>query len=96
MSHQSGEEAKKETGNINFEIDQGISCGIYSNIASITNSGDEFILDFAFLHPRRGEETAKASVRSRIIVSPSHAKKLCLALQRNIKIYEDRFGGIRI
>jgi len=95
MSSTPQEQQKNEPRNINIEIDQNVALGVYSNIASITHSKDEFIIDFAFLHPNRTDQNPKATVRSRIIMSPSHAKKLLFALQHNLKIYEEHICQIK-
>ena len=76
---------------IQIEIDETTAQGSYANLALISHSETEFILDFIFLQP----QVPKAKVRSRIITSPSHAKKLLLALEDNIKKYETRFGKIQ-
>lgn len=82
-------EQKKQ---IKIEIDEQTAGGIYVNSALISHSQTEFVMDFLFLQP----QTPKAKVRSRIITSPSHAKRLLLALQDNLKKYEERFGKIEI
>lgn len=75
---------------VQIEVDENVAQGIYSNLALISHSETEFILDFIFLQP----QGPKAKVRSRIITSPSHAKRLLAALEDNIKKYESRFGKI--
>ena len=77
---------------IQIEIDDQISQGVYSNLAMIGHSEAEFVMDFIFVQPR----VAKAKVRSRVITSPAHAKRLLLALEDNIRKYEERFGEIKI
>ena len=62
----------------------------YSNLAIITHSDDEFILDFANMLPGM----PKPGVRSRIIMTPKHAKRLLHALSDNIQKYESHFGAI--
>lgn len=64
----------------------------YSNLAIITHSSSEFVMDFAQMAP--GYQ--KPSVRSRIIMTPDHAKRLLAALSENIKKFEDQFGEIRL
>ena len=75
---------------IQIEIDDATAQGHYANLAMISHSETEMILDFIFLQP----QVPKAKVRSRVVTSPSHAKKLLLALEDNIKKYESRFGKI--
>ena len=77
---------------IQIEMDESVAQGNYVNLAMISHSETEFILDFIFLQP----QVPKAKVRSRIITSPSHAKKLLLALEDNVKKYESRFGKISV
>jgi hypothetical protein len=76
---------------VKIEIDEQTSNGIYSNLALISHSESEFVLDFIFFQPQQG----KAKVRSRIITSPSHLKRMLAALQDNIAKYESRFGEIK-
>lgn len=77
---------------IQIEVDEIVAQGIYANLALISHSETEIILDFIFLQP----QVPKAKVRSRIITSPSHAKKLLLALEDNLRKYEARFGKIEV
>ena len=79
-------------GQIQIEIDETVAQGVYTNLALISHSETEIILDFIFLQP----QVPKAKVRTRIITSPSHAKKILLALEDNIKKYEARFGAIQL
>jgi hypothetical protein len=83
------EEAKKPE--IQIEIDDATAQGSYSNLAMISHSENEFVIDFIFLQP----QVAKGKVRSRVIVSPGHAKRLLAALQDNIAKHEARYGEIR-
>ena len=77
---------------LQIDIDDNVAQGIYANLALISHSETEIIMDFIFLQP----QVPKAKVRSRIITSPSHAKKLLMALEDNVKKYESRFGKIEI
>ena len=83
------EEIKKQE--IKVEIDEQTANGSYSNLALITHSQTEFIIDFIFVQPQNG----KAKVKNRIITSPLHAKKFLQALQDNVTKYEMRFGEIK-
>lgn len=74
-----------------IEIDEQTGKGLYTNLAFISHSETEFILDFIFLQP----QNPKAKVLSRIITSPTHAKRLLWAIKDNIEKYEARFGPIR-
>ncbi|MCF8380642.1 MAG: DUF3467 domain-containing protein [Bacteroidales bacterium] len=82
---------KSNKNKINIELSEEISQGIYSNLAIITHSASEFILDFVRIMPG----TPKAQVKSRIILTPEHAKRLMLALQDNIGKYETVHGPIK-
>jgi hypothetical protein len=77
---------------ITIEIDQATTGGVYANVAVITHSETEFVMDFIFHSP----QPPKAKVVSRVITSPSHAKRLLAALQENVARYESRFGPIKI
>src|SRR5215475_11371418 len=77
---------------LQVQIDEDISHGVYSNLVLINHSENEFVLDFAFIQPSSG----RAKVRTRIISSPRHTKRLLAALTKNIERYEERFGAIDI
>ncbi len=75
---------------LEVKIEDDLSHGVYSNLVLINHSENEFVLDFSFLQPN----TARAKVRTRVISSPRHTKRLLAALQKNIERYEERFGTI--
>lgn len=75
---------------INVELTDEIAEGIYSNLAMIAHSNSEFVFDFIRLMPG----VPKAKVKSRIIMTPDHAKRLLAALRENIDKYEEAFGKI--
>ena len=77
-----------------FSIDlkQEVARGSYSNLAIITHSNSEFIIDFATMLPG----LPKPAVGNRIIMTPEHAKRLYLALQDNINKYESQNGPISL
>jgi hypothetical protein len=77
---------------INIELPDEIAEGIYSNLAIITHSPSEFIVDFIKMMPG----VPKAKVKSRIILTPQHAKRLYKALKDNIGKYESMHGEIKI
>lgn len=85
-------ENQNENNQINIELSEEIAQGIYSNLAVISHSSSEFVLDFIRLMPG----VPKAKVQSRIIVTPEHAKRLLSALQDNIIKYEKQFGPIKL
>lgn len=81
-----------ETGNIDIQITPDVSEGTYSNMAILSHSPSEFILDFAQMLP--GLKQNEAVVRQRIIMAPMHTKRLLAALQDNIQKYEEKYGPI--
>lgn len=76
---------------INIELPEDIAEGVYSNLAIITHSHSEFIIDFVNVMPG----VPKAKVKNRIILTPQHAKRLMKALMENISKYERTFGEIK-
>lgn len=80
-----------QEGQINIELDENTAEGIYSNLAIINHSNTEFVLDFISLMPG----VPKAKVKSRIILTPQHAKRLLGALHENIKRFENQHGEIK-
>lgn len=81
----------KKTG-IEIQLDEQVAQGNYCNLAIIAHSTSEFILDFATMLPG----LPKARVKSRVVLTPEHAKRLLLSLQENITRYESNFGKINI
>ncbi len=77
---------------INIELNEKEAEGIYSNLAIITHSPAEFIIDFTRVVPG----VPKAKVHARIITTPQHAKMFLNALKDNIEKYEARFGEIKL
>ncbi len=75
---------------LDIAIDEETAQGKYSNLAIISHSPSEFIIDFATVLPN----VEKAHVRSRIILTPEHAKRLLTSLQDNIRRYESTMGAI--
>lgn len=73
-----------------IELGEKEAEGIYSNLAIISHSRDEVVVDFTRMTPG----TMKARVLSRIIMTPRHAKLLLLALQDNVRKFEQQFGEI--
>jgi hypothetical protein len=82
---------KNPVNQINIEISDEVGEGIYSNLAIITHSPAEFIVDFVKMMPG----VPKAKVKSRIILTPQHAKRLFKALKENISKFESAHGEIR-
>ena len=77
---------------IDLELDAEVAQGNYSNLAIISHSTSEFILDFAAMLPG----LPKAKVRSRVILTPEHAKRLLMSLQENIARYEANVARIEL
>jgi hypothetical protein len=83
---------KQTPQQINIELGEKESEGIYSNLAIITHSPAEFVIDFTRVLPG----VPKAKVFARIITTPQHAKMLLNALKDNIEKYEAKFGEIKL
>jgi hypothetical protein len=84
-------EEKAKKNQINIELKEDVAQGTYSNLAIITHSSSEFILDFVRVMPG----IPKAEVKSRVILTPEHAKRLLQALSDNIEKYEKVHGPIK-
>lgn len=77
---------------LQIELKEEVARGTYANLAILTHSTSEFIIDFVSVMPG----LPKAGVQSRIIMTPEHAKRLLFALQDNVAKYEKNFGTIRM
>ncbi|MBL4753005.1 MAG: DUF3467 domain-containing protein [Flavobacteriales bacterium] len=82
---------KANQGQLNIELSEEIAEGIYSNLAIITHSNSEFVVDFIKVMPG----TPKAKVKSRILLTPQHAKRLMRAFNDNIAKFEQQHGVIK-
>lgn len=82
--------AQTAQSQLNIELNEDVAEGLYSNLVMIAHSPEEFILDFIRVMPG----VPKARVKSRIIVTPQHAKRLLNALAENIERYERSHGEI--
>ena len=85
-------EEQQHDNQLNIELAEEIAEGIFSNLAIITHSNTEFVLDFIRVMPG----IPKAKVKSRIILTPEHAKRLVQAMQDNIEKYELVNGRIKV
>jgi hypothetical protein len=85
------EEKKENKNQISIELKEDVAQGTYSNLAIITHSTSEFVLDFVRVMPG----VPKAEVKSRVILTPEHAKRLLHALKENIEKYEKVHGPIK-
>jgi hypothetical protein len=88
--NQNQPEAPQE-GQLNIELSEEIADGIYSNLAIITHSNSEFVIDYVKVVPGM----PKAKVKSRIILTPQHAKRLMHALADNVRKFESVHGAIK-
>lgn len=86
------ENQENNNGQLQIELKEEVAQGTYANLAIITHSSSEFIMDFIRVMPGM----PKASVQSRIVLAPEHAKRLLRALEENIGKYERSFGPIRM
>ena len=82
---------KKPKNQINIELKEDVAQGIYSNLAIISHSNTEFVIDFIRVVPG----IPKAQVKSRIILTPEHAKRLMNALDDNVTKFEENHGPIK-
>ncbi len=87
----SDENQEPQEGQLNIELAEEVADGQYANLAIITHSNSEFVVDFIKAMPG----VPKAKVKSRIIITPQHAKRLVKALQDNIQKYEQVNGPIQ-
>ena len=85
------EKNNPKKGQINIELDEQVAQGIYSNLAIINHSVSEFVVDFVNIMPG----APKSKVKSRIILTPQHAKRLVKALNENVKRFEQAHGEIK-
>ncbi len=81
----------KNNQQLKIELSEEVGQGIYSNLAIIGHSPTEFVIDFVRVMPG----VPKAQVKSRIVLTPEHAKRLLSALKDNISRFEAQFGPIK-
>ncbi len=84
-------DTNQQQGQFNIELDEKTAEGTYSNLAIINHSNTEFVVDFISVMPG----VPKAKVKSRIILTPQHAKRLLKALEENIHRFELANGEIK-
>jgi hypothetical protein len=77
---------------IQIQLDDDVANGHYVNMALVNHTETEFTLDFVYVQPQQ----PKAKVRSRIITSPKHMKRLLAAIQDNVSKYEAKHGVIQL
>lgn len=88
MSDQQQQEPQPQ---LNIELTEEMADGIYANLAIITHSFAEFVMDFVTVMPN----APKAKVKSRIVMTPQHAKRLMRAMVDNVKRFESQYGVIK-
>ena len=81
----------QQQGQLNIELSEEVAEGIYSNLAILTHSNAEFVIDFIKVMPG----APKAKVKSRILLTPQHAKRLLKALGENLSKFESVHGHIK-
>ncbi|MEA3477501.1 MAG: DUF3467 domain-containing protein [Bacteroidota bacterium] len=84
-------EDKAKKNQIQIELKEEVAQGTYSNLAIITHSSSEFVLDFVRVMPG----VPKAEVKSRVILTPEHAKRLLKALEDNVEKFEKAHGPVK-
>lgn len=84
------DETTVQLGDLRVGVPAEVANGVYSNLVLINHTPDEFVLDFSFVQPG----TPRANVRSRVVLSPAHLKRLLGALQQNLARYEQTFGPV--
>ena len=82
---------KDKKNKLNIELSEEVAQGTYSNLAIINHSASEFVIDFIQIMPG----VPKAKVRSRIVLTPQHAKRLVKALSDNVAKFEQQHGKIK-
>ena len=87
-------EQNKKDIKIEIKLDENIASGNFTNFTNISYSPDEYIFDFLFIHPTPPPGFGK--LMSRVVLTPSHAKKFLQNLTNNLNEYEKRFGEIQI
>ncbi len=85
------DQKKSNQKQINIELDEKMAEGVYSNLAIINHSVSEFVVDFISMMPG----APKAKVKSRIVLTPQHAKKFLKALNDNVQRFEKAHGTIK-
>lgn len=84
------EEKKPQGMKLEIQLDEETAQGAYVNLAVVNHNEAEFVVDFIFVQP----QAPRAKVRSRVILSPAHAKRLVAVLQEDVSRYEQSFGEI--
>ena len=91
MAEEKDKKPTAQNNQINIELPEEIAEGVYANLAMVAHSNSEFVIDFIRLMPG----VPKAKVKSRVVITPEHAKRLLGALSDNINKYEAVHGPIK-
>ena len=83
---------QENKGKLNIELPEEVATGVYANLAVITHSPAEFVMDFIQVMPGM----PKAKVRSRVVMSPHHVKRLLGALAENVQRFESNMAPFKI
>ena len=75
---------------IQIDLGNAVAQGVYANLSMTNFNPEEMVLDFLYIQPN----LPKGTLRSRVILSPKHAKRLSLLLDRSVSEYETKFGPI--
>lgn len=86
------EDAKPKMSRIKIQMDEAAATGVYSNLVMVHQTDAEMVLDFLFLQPGQ----PKATLRSRVITSPRHVKRLITVLQEQMSRYERVHGEVKL
>jgi hypothetical protein len=90
MSEKKKQEAGKQV-KLEIQLDEETAQGVYANLAVVNHTDTEFTLDFLYVQP----QAPRAKVRSRVITSPRHVRRLIAALEENLRRYEQKFGSVK-
>ena len=83
---------KEKKVELKIQLEEEVAQGTYTNLVFVNHNETEFTLDFIYVQPQQ----PKAKVHSRVISSPKHTKRLMLALQENMRRWEERFGEVDV
>jgi len=86
------EKKEDQAKKLEIVVDDEVAVGSYINLALINHSPEEFTMDFIYVPPN----SPKAKLRARVISCPAHTKRFLMALQENLRRYEEKFGAINI
>ena len=93
MSDEEQKDAPAHHHHMAVQADPATSVGVYANLMMVSHRKEEFILDFLFVQPQHAQNQAVATLRSRVVTTPEHAKRIVRALQENIQRYAAAFGA---